>query len=79
MGLLVDYLKPGYGSTNDGNSARRFFENHNLSSFITGIDIEIINNFKVVLQTISSGYYINIEKFEAYTLKTAKLFVEKYP
>jgi hypothetical protein len=79
MGLLIDYPKPGYGSTNDGNSARRIFENHQLSSSISTIDIEIIYNFKIVLQTVSSGYYINIEKFEAYTLKIAKLFVEKYP
>lgn len=79
MGLLVDCPKQGYGSTNDGNTTRRFFENHDLSSSITGIDAEIIKSFKVVLQTISSGYYINIEKFEAYTKKTAKLFVNKYP
>lgn len=25
MGLLIDILKPGFGTTNDGNTARRFF------------------------------------------------------
>lgn len=60
MGLVVDHPKPGYGSTNDGNTARRFFENSELSSSITGIDEEIIKRFKVVLQTISCGFDINI-------------------
>lgn len=32
MGLLVDYPKPGYGSTNNGNAARNFFENHHFPS-----------------------------------------------
>jgi hypothetical protein len=48
MGLFDGSLKQGYGSTNDGNLAWRFFENHHHSICITGIDIEIINNFKVV-------------------------------
>ena len=54
MGLLVDQPKQGYGSTNDGNTARRFFQNSTLSALITGVDQEIINRFHVILQTISS-------------------------
>lgn len=38
MGLIVDVPKPGYGSSNDGNTARRFFFNPKLSSEITGIN-----------------------------------------
>ena len=34
-GLLVDRVKQGAGSTNDGNTARRFFENVKLTSEIT--------------------------------------------
>lgn len=29
LGLIVDKPKPGYGNSNDGNTARRFFENAN--------------------------------------------------
>ena len=32
LGLLVDHPKEGYGSTNDGNTARRFFQNSSISS-----------------------------------------------
>lgn len=38
MGLIVDKPKPGFGSTNDGNTARTFFKNSAVSSEITGID-----------------------------------------
>lgn len=80
MGLLVDVPKSGgSGTTNDGNTARRFFKNIPLSASITGIDESIIKRFGVVLQTLSCGYEINNELFDAYALQTARLFVEKYP
>ncbi|KAL4113959.1 hypothetical protein QTP88_017505 [Uroleucon formosanum] len=64
LGLLVDIPKCGYGTSNDGNTARRFFENTEMSSSITGVDIEIINRFKIVLLTISSGYKIDLKKIK---------------
>lgn len=36
LGLIVDSIKPGYGTTNDGNTARRFFNNPQISAEITG-------------------------------------------
>lgn len=79
MGLIVDRPKPGYGSTNDGNTARRFFENYELTSMITGVKEELIKRFYVILQVICSGYDINVNNFEEYALETAKLFVSEYP
>nr|XP_022906888.1 uncharacterized protein LOC111418582 [Onthophagus taurus] len=38
-GLLVDVPKQNYGTSNDGNTARRFFANPKLSSEITGMTI----------------------------------------
>lgn len=79
-GLLVDVPKPGgSGTTNDGNTARRFFADSSLSASITGIDEDVIRRFGVVLSTISCGYAINVDAFREYALYTAKLFVEKYP
>ncbi|KAH9632262.1 hypothetical protein HF086_002897 [Spodoptera exigua] len=52
MGLIVDKPKPGFGSTNDGNTARRFFGNPELSARITGLDVTIIKNFDVLLRTL---------------------------
>jgi len=56
MGLLIDWPRPGgSGTTNDGNTARRFFSNPDLSSSITGIDKEIMVRFKVILEVVSLG------------------------
>lgn len=79
LGLLTDIPKCGHGSSNDGNTARRFFENTEMSSSITGVDNEIINRFKIVLLTISSGYNIDLMKFNNYCILTAQKFVDKYP
>ncbi|XP_034192452.2 uncharacterized protein LOC117609839 [Osmia lignaria lignaria] len=79
LGLIVDKPKPGYGSTNDGNTARRFFENSSVSAPITGVDEDLIKRFHTILQTISCGYEINLPKFQQYTLNTARKFVHLYP
>lgn len=59
MGLIVDKTKPGYGNSNDGNTARRFFANVVLSGEITGLNVRLIKIFHVILRSLSSGYYIN--------------------
>lgn len=78
LGLIVDKPKQMSGSTNDGNTSRRFFMNPEKSAEITGVSIDLIKRFKIILQTLASGHTINIEKFKNYTLETAKLYVEKY-
>lgn len=78
LGLIVDCPKPGYGSTNDGNTARRFFENSSISATITGASEYLINRFYVILQAISSGFNIKCDKFREYALETARKFVDLY-
>lgn len=78
MGLLVDIPKAGFGNTNDGNTSRRFFADPDTASRITGIDKNLIQRFKVILETMSSGYTIDVEKFGVYTYDTAKLYVHLY-
>ncbi|XP_011688441.1 PREDICTED: uncharacterized protein LOC105450347 [Wasmannia auropunctata] len=80
LGLIVDRpIKPGYGSTNDGSTARRFFKNSSISATITGVSEHLINRFHVILQAISSGHNIKCDKFREYALETARKFVELYP
>lgn len=74
----MDQPKQGYGTSNDRNTARRFFENYEISANITGIDEVLIKRFHVILQVISCGFEINIPKFRDYTEITAKKFVELY-
>lgn len=79
LGLKIDRPKPGYGNTNTGNVARRFFKNYIKSSEITGIDVNLITKFHIILQCLSSGFNIDVPKFKMYCLETAKLFVLLYP
>lgn len=79
IGLIVDVPKAGFGNTNDGNSSRRFFADPKLAAEITGIDFNLIFRFKVILQVISSGHKVNVQKFSEYCMDTAKLYVQIYP
>ena len=77
--LIVDRPKPGYGSSNNGNTARRFFQNASIFAEITGVDESLIHQFHVILQVISSGFDIDDEKFKDCCVNTAHLFVALYP
>lgn len=79
LGLLVDQVKRGKGTTNDGNTARRVFENPELTSEITGFDHALLQNFSVILEVISSGYEVEVEPFREYLLETYQMFIDKYP
>lgn len=39
-GRIVDFLKPDFGNSNYGNTARRFFSDPEHSAEITGLDIQ---------------------------------------
>ena len=78
-GLLIDIVKQGYGTTNDGNTARRFFRDYERSAEITGVDGRLIKRFAVILQAISSGRNIDTEKLRQYCKGTAELYVSLYP
>ncbi|VEN53780.1 unnamed protein product, partial [Callosobruchus maculatus] len=68
------------GNSNDGNTARKFFENPSLVSQITGIDKELIERFSNVLSVISCGHYVQEELFRRtrYCFETAELAICLY-
>lgn len=78
MGLIVDKPKPGYGNSNDGNTARRFFDNAELSAEITGLDAELIKKIDILLRALSSGYDINLKKIENFALETKNHYLNLY-
>lgn len=78
LGLIVDVPKQGFGTSNDGNTARRFFSDAETASRITGVDIELIKRFKVILEVITSGHRIDDKKFQTYADETARLYVSLY-
>lgn len=80
MGLLVDMPRSGgSGTSNDGNTARAFFNNPKMSVEITGINENVIVRCATLLQCMASGYKINVNKFGEFALDTAKELIKLYP
>lgn len=78
LGLLIDIPKSGMGTTNDGNTARRFFENYKVVAKVTGLDEQLLKRFWIILKVLSSAHPINIPKFKEYCRETAELYVKLY-
>lgn len=78
QGLIIDKVKPGYGTSNDGNTARAFFHDYQNTSLITGIDQNLIFRLGTLLATISSGYEIDAEKFQLYCTETREKYISLY-
>lgn len=79
LGLHIDKPRSdGNGNSNDGNTARRFFNNIEVVAEITGVDLNLLRHFKVVLEVLTSGEAIDADKFDTYCMETAKLYTEKY-
>ncbi|XP_041968507.1 uncharacterized protein LOC121725559 [Aricia agestis] len=78
-GLLIDQVKQGEGTTNDGNTARRFFRDADTAARITGISKELIERLHVILQTVASGECVNLSKFSLFCRETAELYINLYP
>lgn len=78
-GLLIDIVKQGAGTTNDGNTARRFFRDSKTSARLTGLNEDLIERFHIILQTIASGERVYISKFSHFCQETADLYVQLYP
>ena len=80
MHLHVDQPRSGgKGSSNDGNTARRAFRDEEMFAAVTGVDRQLIHQMHIILQTMSSGYVIDIQAFHAYCTATADRYVEMYP
>uniref|UniRef100_A0ABD2W4B0 Uncharacterized protein n=1 Tax=Trichogramma kaykai TaxID=54128 RepID=A0ABD2W4B0_9HYME len=78
LGVAVDKPTPGSGNTNDGNTARKFFEAVTKVSEVTGFNIDLLNSFKVILAVISCPKRTNIDAFKEYCHATAEKFVKHY-
>ncbi|CAH2000475.1 unnamed protein product [Acanthoscelides obtectus] len=78
LSLIVDKPKPGYGSSNDGNTARIFFHNPQTSSDITGVDRELIEKIAIILGVLASGCAIDMEKFASLLEEARNLYIHLY-
>lgn len=78
LSISVDFVKQGFGTTNDGNTARSFFSEPDVVGRILGIDVILIRRFANILHVMSSGFEVDIDKFEVYAFETTKLYVKNY-
>ena len=79
MNLHVDQPRVGgSGTSNDGNTARRAFSQEELFAEATGVHQGLIHRFAVILQTLASGYAVDIQRLQNYCTETAELYVEQY-
>ena len=79
LGLIVDVPIPGgRGTSNDGNTARIFFNEYEVSSRITEIDMDLIKRLGVILKVINCRFDIDAVKFDQYCQETFKLYVDNY-
>lgn len=78
MNLRVDAVQQGSGSSNNGNTSRRFFSNPALVADITGVDEVLIDRFRIILQIITCGQKVDSVKFQKFAWDTAEIFVQKY-
>ncbi|KAL4103807.1 hypothetical protein QTP88_019142 [Uroleucon formosanum] len=69
----------GFGTTNDGNTAGRFFSDPQLISQITQVDENLINRFDTKSYVLASGFEINYMTIEQLCTKTAEYCVRLYP
>lgn len=79
LGLHVDKPKQNYGSTNDGNTARRAFEKPCTFAEITGVSVELILKFRTILIAMACQLPIDANKFETLCFQTGALFRTLYP
>ncbi|CAH2093606.1 unnamed protein product [Euphydryas editha] len=78
LALIIDQPRQVSGNTNDGNTARRSLYNATCSAEITGVDMNLITRFYIILQALSSGVMINTEKFGSYVMETTRIYVSNY-
>lgn len=77
-GLIIDQVKSKFGTTNDGNTARRFFSTSSVAAEITGVDTQLIENFSIILRVISSAYKINVKTFQKLLTTTRDIYLKQY-
>lgn len=78
-GLIIDKPLPSNGNTNDGNTARRFFDDCEITSAITGIDMELLRTVNILLMAVNSKQKINSAKFGLYSKKIEEQLISLYP
>ncbi|KAJ8676990.1 hypothetical protein QAD02_012777 [Eretmocerus hayati] len=78
IGCTVDVVKTVAGTSNDGNTSRRFFEYPGKTARILGVNQRLIEMFKIILEVINCPREIDADKFKEYTNQVVSLYLNNY-
>lgn len=78
LGLNVDKVRTGYGTSNDGNTARKFFNNAEIAAKVTGVDVKLIKNFAIILKVLSCGKTVKTDAFKILLDETFEIYLKNY-
>ncbi|CAG7819533.1 unnamed protein product [Allacma fusca] len=76
--LRVDYPNPTGGTSNDGNTARRAFQNFKTFARILNVREDIVRDFRTVLITLSSQFPINPGRFKVHCISLFNKLMDEY-
>ena len=79
LGLKVDEPKQGAGNTNNGNTARRAFQNEKVFADVCGLDQDLIHRYHMILVALSCKLPLDPKVFGTYCRETAELQLQLYP
>ena len=78
MGIRVDQVIQGKGTSNTGNLARKCFMNPKLFADALEIDNTLVSNVALILQAYKCKLKLNLEELENFCNETYDLFYELY-
>ncbi|XP_026828955.1 uncharacterized protein LOC109611090 [Ooceraea biroi] len=79
LSLKVDVpMSGGSGTSNNGNVARRAFEDADLFAHCLGLDSELIRKFKIILIALSCHLPLDPIRFDDLCSSTSELYVASY-
>ena len=79
IGVRVDQVLQGHGTTNTGNLARRCFHDPKLFAEALGIDPKLVENISVILSAFKSKKSVKLDELEQFCSNTYNLHYRLYP
>lgn len=76
VGIVVDKVKPGFGTTNTGNIAKRFFSQPDIVAEILQLPIQLVNNFSIITRLLNLQIPLNWKNVTPLLQNTKKLWIE---
>lgn len=78
LGMPIDRVVLGKGTSNTGNVARKFLRHYSEVSEITGVDQNCIQRLYFIMVALTCSKPLNIPAFQIFCEETAKKFVDLY-